>query len=105
MSQASRQLFSFIHRHQFDPQGETQEAKERDGSLLKGMVGQSDVSHLLQHQFISSCCAAVELVAVVVLQKASIQLQWRKRELPETLFIDKMCFNNLFLNIAKKFLG
>lgn len=39
-------LFSLPHRHQLDPQGETQEAREHDGSLVKGMVGQSDVSHI-----------------------------------------------------------
>lgn len=37
--------FSLLRRHQLDPQVEGQEARERGGSLVKGMVGQSNVSH------------------------------------------------------------
>lgn len=38
--------FSLLRRHQLDPQGEGQEARERGGSLVEGMVGQSHVSHI-----------------------------------------------------------
>lgn len=46
------------------------------------------------HQVTSSCCAAAAPVASAAFRKASIRLQWRRRELPETLLkgqMDKMC--------------
>lgn len=94
--------FSLLHRHQLDPQGEGQEARERGGSLVKGIVGKAMSatpaatvkSFEKHHQVTSSCCAAAAPVASAAFRKASIRLQWRRRELPETLLMgqmDKMC--------------
>lgn len=51
---------------------------------------------------ISSCCAAVAPVAAAAFRKASIRLQWRRRELPETLIVEQKVFKLLFSNAAPK---